>query len=350
MMRMGALWRRWKWLVKLLLTAAILVGFVRLFARDLPGLWQRPFHPGWLVVSGACYLAGLGFSAVYWRRLLRQVGQRPSWAVVVRAYYLGHLGKYVPGKAWALLLRADLASGPNVKAGYAGLTAFYEVLTTMASGVLLAAVLLAFLLPGTSVLPEWQAFCRLITLQGSEEGLDRGALVLLALCLLLPIAIPLVPPLFNRLSHRLALPFREKDAAPLARLEARVLPQGLLLTAAGWALLGASTWAVLRAYVPDLPWTGAFWGRLTAFMGIAYVAGFVLLLAPGGLGVREFFLILFLVPELVQLLGVPREEARATAVTAVVALRIVWMTAEGLLAAAVFWLPVPRAAAEGGVA
>jgi uncharacterized membrane protein YbhN (UPF0104 family) len=344
--------RRWWPVGKALLAVVILIMIGRQFARDLPVVWQRPYHLGWLAAAGALYLLGLGFSAVYWRRLLRQVGQHPTWFTVIRAYYIGHLGKYVPGKAWALLLRASLAGGPRVKPGYAGLTAFYEVLTTMAAGALLAAMLLALLLPDTAAAVDWLAFRRLLASPTPGQALPgRWPFVLVALCLFVPIAVPLLPPLFNRVAHRLSLPFREKDAAPLARLEARVLPEGLALTMVGWALLGASTWAALRATAPDIPWTWELWGRITAFMGIAYVIGFAVLVMPGGLGVRELFLTLFLAPELVQMTRLDEEEARRTVVAAVVALRVAWTVAELLTAAVVWWLPVPAAPpAEGGVA
>ena len=47
---------------------------------------------------------------MFWYRLLRQLGQRPTALAAVRAYYIGHLGKYLPGKACALLLRATLSA------------------------------------------------------------------------------------------------------------------------------------------------------------------------------------------------------------------------------------------------
>ena len=66
----------------------------------------------------------------------------------------------------------------------------------------------------------------------------------------------------------------------------------------GWLFLGAglvaALWGVGSDFSPS--WQGL--GRLTAGMAVAYVAGFVILVAPSGLGVREFFLMLFLVPEL----------------------------------------------------
>lgn len=345
--------RQWWPVGKALLAVVILVAIGRQFALDLqrPEVWQRSIHPGWLIITGVLYLLGLGFSALYWYRLLRRIGQEPSALSLVRAYYIGHLGKYVPGKAWALLLRATLVRGPKVRPGYAGMAAFYETLTTMTTGVLLAAILLFLLAPDTGDFLGWYDLGRLLTLQAPEPvALNRWTLVLLALFLLVPVALPVLPPLFNRLAHRLSLPFRDRDE-PLPKLHLPALLEGLALTAVGWSLLGASLWAGLRATAGDtLPWSWELWGRATAFLGVAYVAGFVLLLFPGGLGIREIFLTVFLVPEMAQALALSDVDARVTVVQAVLVLRLVWTVAELLMAGIVFWLPAPIAVQEGVVA
>src|SRR5260370_29523580 len=161
-------WLRKCWpALKALFTLAVL-GFVgRQFARDLSrlDLSDRSVHAGWLVLSGVLYLAGLGLSAYFWIRLLRMLGQEPDSLQALRAYYLGHLGKYLPGKAWALLLRATLARSEKVRGAVAGLTAFYEVLTTMASGVLVAAILFGMMGLETSDPPDWPALQRLLRMQ-----------------------------------------------------------------------------------------------------------------------------------------------------------------------------------------
>src|SRR5690348_14965054 len=107
--------RAWP-VIKAALWLLLLLLIGRQFARDLqrPELWQHPLHPGWLVLAGVLYLLGLGLSALYWSRLLRHLGAPLPWSAVLRAYYIGHLGKYVPGKAWALFLRATLARAGGV--------------------------------------------------------------------------------------------------------------------------------------------------------------------------------------------------------------------------------------------
>jgi hypothetical protein len=332
----GKLRRAWPFLKAILwLLLLFLIG--RQFARDLqrPELFQHPLHAGWLIVSGLLYILGLGFSALYWDRLLGHLGARPPLSAALRAYYIGHLGKYLPGKAWALMLRTSLVSGHGVSVGLAALTSFYEVLVTMASGVLVAAVLFAVLGADAGAGLNAATLRHLLWLeQPGEGGLQRPVVVLLSALLFVAIVVPLHPAIFNRLVHRMSLPFRERDAAQLPHIRFRYLLEGLVLTAAGWLLLGASFAAALRGIVgEDWPWLDVRTARLPAIMGLAYVIGFVVFI-PGGLGVREFVLTLLLTPELVGVQGMGPEQARATVVVAVLVLRLAWTAAELLTALA----------------
>src|SRR5947209_5012146 len=139
---MSTPWKRRAWpLLKRALALVIVAAVGWQFYRDLSrlDLAELTLRPGWVVVSGALYLAGLAFSAWYWHHLLHVFGERTSLLAAARGYFVGHLGKYVPGKAWALLLRGG-AVAPDVRFGVAVISSFYEVLTTMAAGALVAAV------------------------------------------------------------------------------------------------------------------------------------------------------------------------------------------------------------------
>jgi hypothetical protein len=327
----GKLRRAWP-LLKAILWLLILFLIGRQFARDLrrPELAQHPLHAGWLVVSGLLYVLGLSFSALYWDRLLGHLGARPPLSAALRAYYLGHLGKYLPGKAWALMLRTSLVRGHGVSTGLAALTSFYEVLTTMAAGVLVAAVLFAVLGADAGAGLNTETLRHLLWLeQPGEGGLQRPVVVLLSALLFVAIVVPLHPAIFNRLAHRLSLPFRERDAAQLPRIRLAYLLEGLAFASVGWLLLGISFAAALRGVVGDeWPWLDVRTARLPAIMGLSYVIGFVVVIAPGGLGVREFLLTLLLTPELVGVRDMGPDQARATVVLAVLVLRLVWTAAE----------------------
>lgn len=299
-------------MAKALLAVAIVGGVGWQFAKLLrsPELWEKPLRPepGWLAASGGLYLLGMGLAGLFWYRLLGRVGEHPPGLAMARAYFIAHLGKYVPGKAWALVMRVTLARAAGVPVALAAVTATYETLTLMASGALLAVLL--------------------FTLEAAEQA-DHGwkALGLLALA-----GIPILPGVFNRLVGRLTRPFLEPGTEP-PNVGLGTLAGGLGLTACSWALLGVSLWAMLQG-LPDAPaWGWERWGRYTAFVSLAYVAGFLTLPAPGGLGVRELILQQLLTPEL----GDP-----ARAVVAVLLLRLVWTAAEVLLAGLVYPLPAGR--------
>jgi glycosyltransferase 2 family protein len=339
--------------LKIVFTVVVLAAVGRYFYRDLQqagakGLWKHALQPGWLILSGVLYILGLGCSAAFWIRLMKSLGQRPETLPAVRAYYLGHLGKYLPGKAWALVVRAGLARGAGVKMGVAGVTSLYEVLTTMAAGAMLAAVLFAIGAPDAATPEDWSALRRLFTEPDPDTGiLDRKVLVLVALAMLVVVGFPIIPPVFNRLVKRLrslknlmaGQPTSEGIESTRLHVRLVVLLEGLVMTALGWLFLGASFWAVLQAVLenPRLP-TISEWGQLSAILSLAYVVGFVVIIMPSGLGVREFFLRLFLVPELCRH-WTGEDKAVVTAVLTVLLLRLVWTAAELVTAVIVYQFP-----------
>jgi glycosyltransferase 2 family protein len=326
--------RKWWWLLKAIVVLAILAAIARAAVRDLrrPEVWQLELHPAWLVLCAAFYLAGLGCSALYWFTLLTDLGQHPAFPKAIRAHYIGQMGKYLPGKAWALFLRSNIVRGPDCRVGVAVITSFYEVFITMAVGALMATVLF-----GVQTLENgghsetrfveriWDVFV------GKEAGMspvDPKTLALGALILFSAIAIPSLPPVFHRLVQRIAIPFRDVDAGPVPTPHLRSMLKGLLITPGCWFLMGASVWTALQATNLAPPWGGEAWLRYTAFIALAYVAGFVIIWMPSGLGVREAVLVLLLVPDLSQRLGLDPEAARGYAWGVVFLVRLVWTAGE----------------------
>jgi hypothetical protein len=317
---MRAWLKRWGWpACKLLLAVAICIAIGRQFVRDLQGLSLSDvaLRPGWLAVSGAAYALALGCSAFYWYRLLFAFDQRPAFLPALRAYYIGLLGKYLPGKAWALFMRGSLIAGPDVLLGVAIITAFYEVFTTMAAGALLAAVLFALQPPAATDL--------------TLSPVAIGALLVAIL------GVPLLPGVFNRLVGRLARRFQNVESFRLPRLRIATLVEGLVIVGCGWVCFGMSLWACLQGFVEvPHPLTSEVLGRYVAIMGLAYVAGFLVFVIPSGLVVREFILQRYLAPQLARQ-GLAA--ADAVVLLAVILLRLVWTATEVIVAGALYWLP-----------
>src|SRR5262249_47987657 len=135
-------------LAKLAILALVLWGGSRTISSALDDLKQRNWdfaqlQPGWLALSGFLYLVSQLPSGLFWHTVVSSLGQRVTLGRALRAYYIGHLGKYVPGKAMVVVLRAALVSQPHVKTSRAVVAVFYETFTTMAVGAVLAAVIAA---------------------------------------------------------------------------------------------------------------------------------------------------------------------------------------------------------------
>ncbi len=308
-----------KWLVtgvKLAILAAvvwwvkdtIVDGWNQFRARD-EGLWE--WHPAWLVIAAGIYTLGQLPFGLFWFRVLRILGQRPRLLETLRAYYIGHLGKYVPGKAMVVILRAGLVRSARVDAGVAAAAVFLETLTMMAVGGFLSA---AYLLLFFRQEPAWA---------WAAAGLMAVALT------------PTLPPVFRRLVRAARVGRGDpKTAAALQRLGPATLLTGWLMSLAGWCLMALSYYATLRALgisgldpVVDLP-------RYAAGVALAVVAGFLLLLLPGGMGVREAFLAQLMLPYLE---GLGRPDAASTAWASAILLRLVWVVAEAAVSGIMYF-------------
>jgi len=294
------------------------------------GLWEdagrRPFelHPLWLAPAGLAYLVGWLPSVWTFRLLLARSGQRVSVPDAARAYYCGHLGKYVPGKALALVIRGRLLVDRGATFGTGVLAAGLETLISMGAGAAVGVALLPWCLAGT------EAEERLDHLPGMTLLLNRpliaGAVTLAATAA----ALPLLAALFTRLAAKLA-PAESRGAV---RFTPGTLAGGLLACGLGWIAHGASLWCCVRAVggnpaASDLP-------ACVGAAGLATAAGFAAVFAPGGVGVREAILIETLSP---------RPGIGAAAVAAAVLLRLVWLASEVFAAGALFYGVRPRPAA-----
>ena len=290
--------------VKLLIVIAVAFGiihFVQQAIRDLDrhGFSIDQIRPGWILLSGFFYLLGVLPAGLFWHRLLRAVGQRPYWLDTLRAYYIGHLGKYIPGKAMVVVLRAGLVSGERVSSATAGVTVFMETLTQMAVGAALAAAIIAI-----RYSQYWQ-------------------LVLLALGLMVCAGLPTLPQVFRKLVQwlRIARISPEIDSQ-LQGIRADVVILGWCGNLVGWSVLGLSLWAAIRA-LPGREASVAFTLEnqllITAAVGLAVVSGFLSLI-PGGLGVRELVLIPLLAHEL--------QLGPLVALVAAILVRLAWLLAE----------------------
>jgi len=294
-----AAWKRWLLpLVKLLVVVAVIYGVRRTLLAGLDQLGQTSWsvRPGWLVLSGLIYLVSVLPAGVFWHRVLRAMGQDARLGETLRAYYVGHIGKYVPGRALVIILRAGLISSHRVDPVVAGVSVFVETLTLMSVGAFLAA----------AILPLWFR--------------DMGWLALVALGLMLAAGLPTLPPVFRFLLRMTPVVRRGGvRLESLSKLRFSTLLFGWISMGGGWFLNGTSLWAVMRAIdAPNVDLVGQL-PLFAASVALATVVGFVSMI-PGGALVREAAL----VPVLA------RDFGPGPALAATILLRLVFLVTEVL--------------------
>jgi uncharacterized membrane protein YbhN (UPF0104 family) len=316
---------RKKWLMRALKLAVVAV-VAWAVCRSIHQAWQQlgdhrwQFQPFWLGVSAGLYLLGVLPAALFWHRVLRVLGQNAPLVDAIRAYYIGHLGKYVPGKAMVVVLRAGLIRSHCVDTGVAAVSVFVETLTMMAAGSFLAATILVF------------------------SFRENGWTIVGAVAVMVLAGLPTIPPVFRRLTRLAGV--GKSDAATAAKLEKLGLDTlllGWLAMVVFWCMLGLSYWAVLRAMdIPGLDPIGQL-PRYTAAVTLAVVVGFLLLILPGGVGGREIALVQLMAPYLATL--VPGAELAAAWASAAL-LRLVWLVSELVISGILYFLGVRIAAIQ----
>ncbi|MBS0260780.1 MAG: flippase-like domain-containing protein [Planctomycetes bacterium] len=262
------------------------------------GLWNKlgtepiPLKLNWTWLAVATLLSIVAWfpSAMYWRWIVGQMGVRPPFRQAMRAYYCGTLGKYLPGKAAVIVIRAAMVKPVGVRAPAASLGVLHETLTFMWAGGICMIWLYPYLEPH---LPEWLAL---------DPAVRPYLLVLLGICILggsIGLAMLLH-------SHRLFKKKTDDTPEPATGNTPNSTDDEPIhlsfwkawkLTLAGgavfvptWWLHGITLGLTIYAVVGDrIDWNDwPFWTGATA---ISLVGGFVVLFAPGGLGVREGLLL-----------------------------------------------------------
>jgi hypothetical protein len=224
-----------------------------------------------VVGSGAATVLAVGMTVLSWRAVLGGLGAALPLRAAVRIFFVGQVGKYLPGSVWPVLAQMELSRDYGVSRSKAASASLIVLALAVPCGGLAAAVTLPF---------------------ASTEALRRywwalgGAPVFAAL---------LYPAVLSRL---LALAFRLLRRPPLDHpLTLRPVTAG-----AGWLLTsfgcyGAATWLLARDLNPTV---GG--GRLMLLAAggyaLAWTAGFLVLVVPAGAGVREAVLVLALAPAL----------------------------------------------------
>ena len=259
-------WRVVQWVI-----ALAIIGFA---VSDLAGAWSRlrvqpvewDVRPALLVASALATWAMYAILIEAWRSMLRGWGDRLSFGAAARIWTVSSLGKYIPGKVWAI-------AGIAVMAQRAGVRRW----TAMASAVVLQALAV-----GTGA--------AIVGTAGSASLESRypwvpAALLALVVVSVAGIALLLWPPFIGRLLRLVRV--EAKGSSP----GAPAVVVGALANLTAWAGYGLAFWLLARGLFAAPALTPAL---AMATFAASYVAGLLFLPAPAGLGVRESVVILML--------------------------------------------------------
>ncbi len=266
---------KWSLVAGKLAILGLLIWFVRAtLVKAFDDLEHHKWHVAWpwLVVAALFYVLGMLPAADYWYRLLLACDQEITRYAALRAYFVSQLGKYVPGKAMVLVLRAAMVRPMLVPATLVTATVILETLTNMADGALVALIIRA-----PQLLHDWK-------------------LLVAVIAMLLITGLPILPPLF-KLAMRYSGMVKLNPSAinKLNHIGFKTIGWGGLTMAGGWWIQGLGLWAILRSLgaVDGSPLES--WPLHTAVVALSMVAGFLAFL-PGGIGAREFVIIELLKP------------------------------------------------------
>ena len=261
---------RWLRIGRWILALLILVFVIRTFTRNWADLKAQPiewtFRAG--PAAGSLLVVGLMYTLLIeaWRRMLRGWNQHLEPLEAARIWLVSSLGKYVPGKVWAIAGMALMAREAGVAAWAATASAILLQGLAVATGAAVAA------LAGAATFGA--ADPRLLPLLWLGAGLG-----------LLGVAALLWGPLAVRL-FRLA---HIENGQPVPHRGPILF--GAVANGIAWLGYGLAFWLLARAVLPNPTLSLSL---AIASFAASYVVGLVALFAPGGLVVREGLLVALL--------------------------------------------------------
>jgi glycosyltransferase 2 family protein len=257
--------------VRLAFLAAVVLFGVIFVARRWGELADVLGQMNWALVALSVVAGALGMSVsmLGWRETLADLGAKLPVRAAGRVFFVGQLGKYLPGSVWSFLAQAQLAKEHHVSRKATLTGSILGAAFSVATGLVTAIVLLPF---------------------GSQETLNRYWWV----CLVLPLFVLGLHPRFAGWAIDRAL--------RLARRQPLEEKPGYLgiLRAAGWYGL---SWVVmgLHAWLLVIALGGAAASALPITVGgfaLAFCLGIIFIPAPAGAGIRDVALTVALSPVL----------------------------------------------------
>ncbi|HEY8311089.1 MAG TPA: lysylphosphatidylglycerol synthase domain-containing protein [Gemmatimonadaceae bacterium] len=217
-------------------------------------------HVEWLTLIEASLLVFIAFAVLIetWRRVLAAWDTKLPWWTAARIWFAASLGKYIPGNLWSLAALGVMARETGASSVAAAGSSIIVNVFNLVSGLVLVLIFASRLVPHAAVF----------------------AVVAIA-SVLGVLAAPMWLPAMVRFACRVT----KRDMA-LPVIPASTVWWSLAGTTFAWCAYGLA----FRLFAVALLGANAVHGAVVLFIAAytaAYIVGFITLIAPAGIGVRE---------------------------------------------------------------
>lgn len=209
------------------------------------------------------------FQAWIWRALLAEFGSSLSFSQTIQTLFISSMGRYIPGRIWqfssAVYLLHEFGVSPETAVTVSILSQFITIF--------------AGLVASLPVLSLWLDMVGMTSL---------GFLAVAIICMI-SIGIAVYPCWWIRVTNRVLRWFGRREIS--YSYASRRLGRYFLFYLIVWAALGFAFYVLVEAVYPVQL---RVFPLILASFAFAYIAGYIAIFTPGGLGVREGALVLAL--------------------------------------------------------
>ena len=237
--------------------------------RALRGSWgellRQPLPArvawGWVTVSMATFALAYLVLIQTWRTIVATWDQRLTFGDAARIWLVSGLGRYVPGKLWAIAAMGAMAQRAGVSPVAATGSSILNVVVNIAAGFVVV------------MATGWRL------LAFPYDGAPAIAIGIVVLAVIVLMAVPWLTPQLLRFAERVT-----GRSAVVGTPPHRAIGYAVVGNVVAWVLYGLAFQLLARALFGAAP------GGLAAYVAVyalSYVVGYLALPAPAGVGVRE---------------------------------------------------------------
>ncbi|MHB1094714.1 MAG: lysylphosphatidylglycerol synthase domain-containing protein [Gemmatimonadaceae bacterium] len=251
----------WRRVVRTVLQLALLLflgGYLYINGDDYEHAFAQS-SPDWglLALSSLLVLVAYAVLIQTWRQVVVAWGESLAFPTAMRIWFVSNLGKYVPGKIWAIAAMGTLAQEQGISPAAAMGSSVVVQLVNLVTGFGV------FFIAGAHVMDV-------------PAGAMAGVIGLGAVLFGAPWLVPLGVRLLNAVTGR---------AVTLPHLPPRAIWWAAAGTTLAWVLYGVA-FQLFAAGMMEGTAPGTLGDWTAIFIG-PYLVGFIAIFAPGGIGVRE---------------------------------------------------------------